>query len=92
MDNETRRKIRNRVRRAQGQLGAVERALNETDDCIDLLNRIATVEGALAKARAVLLTHHIESCVADALESGDDGARGVAIDELMDVIGKQLGK
>jgi len=92
MDLDTRRKIKNRLRRAQGQLSAAERALNDSDDCIELINKLATVEGALAKARAVLLTHHIESCVADALESGDAGSRSVVIDELMDVIGKQLGK
>lgn len=92
VDNETRRKLRNRLRRANGQLAGVERALDETDDCIDLLNQLAAVEGALAKARAVLLTHHIESCVAGALESGDAESRDVLVDELMDVIGKQLGR
>ncbi len=92
MDDETRRKLRNRLRRAQGQLSAAERALDETDDCIDLLNRLAAVEGALTKARSVLLTHHIESCVADALKSGGAASRAVLVDELMDVLGKQLGR
>ena len=92
MDDETRRKLRNRLRRAQGQLAAVERTLDETDDCIDLLNQLAAVEGALAKARAVLLTHHIESCVADTLESGDKASREVLVDELLDVLGKQFGR
>lgn len=92
MDDETRRKLKNRLRRAQGQLGAAERELEATDDCIELLNRLAAVEGALAKARAVLLTHHIETCVAEALKSGRDGSREVLVDELTDVLGKQLGR
>lgn len=92
MNSETHRKIRNRLRRAQGQLTAVERSLEESADCIDVLNQLAAVEGALGKARAVLLAHHIETCVVDALESGDGSDRGVLVDELMDVIGKQIGR
>lgn len=92
MNQETQKKVKNRIRRAQGQLAAVERTLDDSDDCILLLNQLAAVEGALAKARAVLLTHHIESCVADALESGSPAAKSVMVDELMDVIGKQIGR
>lgn len=92
MDDATRRKLRNRLRRAQGQLAAVERDLEGSDDCVTLLNHLSAVEGALAKARGVLLTHHVEACVTDVLQSGSDAGRAETIDELMDVIGRQIGR
>lgn len=92
MDDATRRKLRNRLRRAQGQLTAVERELEENEDCVALLHQLSAVEGALAKARAVLLNHHIESCVSDALRSGGGADRAEIIDELMELIGRQIGR
>ena len=92
MDDISRQKLRNRIRRAQGQLAAAERAIDDTDDCVALMHRLSAVEGALAKARAALLTHHVESCVATALASGDATARMLVLDALMDVVGKQLGR
>ncbi len=92
MDEPTRRKLRNRLRRAHGQLAAVERSIEADLDCVAVLTQIAAVEGALAKARAVLLGHHVESCVAEAMGHGDPAERAAQIDELLDLIGRQLGR
>ncbi len=92
MDEITSRKLRNRLRRAQGQLAAVEKGVQESDDCVALLTQLSAVEGALAKARALLLTHHVEACVSDVLKSGTKAERSEIMDDLMELVGRQLGK
>lgn len=92
MDDATRKKLRNRLRRAHGQLAAVERLLGDEDDCVELLTQLSAVEGALAKARGVLLQHHVETCVAGAMKTGSAPKRAEIVDELMEVIGRQLGR
>ncbi|MGE3629982.1 MAG: metal-sensitive transcriptional regulator, partial [Sandaracinaceae bacterium] len=55
-----------RLRRAEGQLAAVRRMVEEDASCVDALVQIAAVCGALSKAADVLLKDHLEHCVVHA--------------------------
>ena len=90
MDPVTAKKLKHRLRRAQGQLAAIERGLDENVACLDLVTQLSAAEGAVARARAQLLTHHIEACVSDALASGTKKKRAEIVGDLMNVIGRQL--
>jgi DNA-binding FrmR family transcriptional regulator len=52
-------KLLQRVRRLQGQLDAVERALNSDHDCGDLLMLLAAVRGGINGLMAEVLQDHI---------------------------------
>ena len=82
------KKLLTRMRRAEGQLAAVRRMVEEDSGCVDTLIQIAAIQGALAKVGELVLSDHIESCVANAFTHGDEDERQQAIDELMDVFAR----
>lgn len=88
MNDGTRQKLLNRLRRAQGQLSAIHRMVEDDAYCVDTLLQIAAVRGALDKAGQVLLRYHIENCVSQACNSGDERERQQKIDELMEVFAR----
>ncbi|MEM9192332.1 MAG: metal-sensitive transcriptional regulator [Myxococcota bacterium] len=87
-DPQTKKKLIARLRRAEGQLAAVRRMVEDDAYCVDVMTQISAVQGALSRAGSILLGSHIEHCVADAFESGDTVARQEKIEELLDVFSK----
>ena len=89
--------LRNRLRRAGGQVAAVERMVEDDAYCVDVLTQIRAATAALNKVGAAVLENHLRTCVAAAFAAGADGPAGAAdrdakIAELMDVFGKYGGK
>lgn len=91
-DADTKKKLLARLKRAEGQVGAVRRMVEEDAYCIDTLVQIAAVRGALAKAADVLLEDHLEHCVVRAFESGDESERRAHVDELLTVFARFGGR
>jgi len=88
MNDQAKTELLKRLKRAEGQLAAVHRMIDEDEDCVDVLLQISAVRGALSKAGQVLLGSHIETCVSDALRSGDEEARRRQVDDLMEIFGR----
>ena len=63
---------RKRLRRIEGQVRGLQRMIEEDTYCIDILQQIAAVTGALQNVSVGLLDEHIAHCVTDAAKSGDD--------------------
>ncbi len=80
-----RRKLLTRLKRAEGQVAAVRRMLEEDAYCVDILTQIAAARGALEKVGHLVLSDHLEHCVQSALRSDDPEARQEKLDELMDL-------
>ena len=91
MDASTKKKLLNRIRRAEGQLGAVHRMVEDDAYCVDTLTQVSAVQGALNKVGQIVLGYHIENCVAEACISGDERERQRSIDELMEVFARHGG-
>ena len=77
-----------RLRRAEGQVKAVARMIEEGSYCIDILTQIAAASAALEKVGGIVLKQHLERCVTDAFSSGTQKDRDKKIEELMKVFGK----
>lgn len=76
-----------RIKRIRGQVAAIERALEEEQDCSSTLNTVAACRGALNGLMAELIEGHIVSH----LESGHKPAeRKRAATDLIDVIRSYL--
>ncbi len=60
--------IINRIKRAQGQLGGVLRALEEGRECEDVVTQLAAVSKALDRAGFAIVASGLQQCLA----SGDD--------------------
>jgi len=91
MEQENRDSLLKRLRRAEGQMGAVRRMVEEGADCADVLLQIAAVRGALGKVGQALLESHMETCVTDAFSAGDEERRRQRIDELVEVFARFAG-
>jgi len=68
---ENKEKVKNRLRRIGGQIGGIERMVEEERYCIDILTQIAAVTTALESVSVKLLEGHVRHCVADAIAAGD---------------------
>jgi DNA-binding FrmR family transcriptional regulator len=65
-----------RLRRIEGQVRGLQRMIDEDVYCIDILQQIAAVNGALQNVAIGLLDEHVGHCVANAAAAGDaDHAR-----------------
>ena len=64
--------LQNRLRRIEGQVRGVQRMVDEEAYCVDVLTQIASVVAALEKVGAILLKDHVEHCVRESIEKGED--------------------
>ena len=88
LNDETKAKVRGRLRRIEGQVQGLQRMLDSDAYCVDILLQISAVQGALEQVQKLLVGRHIESCVADALRSGSKSERQQKVDELLDVFSR----
>ena len=88
MEDKTKSSLLRRLSRAEGQMGAVRRMIEEGTDCADVLLQIAAVRGALGKVGRALLESHMETCVTEALSGDDEERRRQRIDELVEVFSR----
>ena len=63
MNTDTKTKLQARIRRVAGQVGGIQRMLEEDRYCVDILNQISAVRSALDALGVELLTSHVECCV-----------------------------
>ena len=59
------RKIVNRLRRAEGQLGAVIKAVESGADCRDIVIQLSAVSKALDRAGYAIVASAMRNCIAD---------------------------
>lgn len=83
--NREKTKLLNRVRRIRGQVEAIERALEGENDCVQVLQLIASTRGAINGLMAEVLEDHVREHVA-APNGISDVERAKGADELVDVI------
>ena len=69
------RPILNRLRRAEGQLAAVIRMLEDGRDCGDVLPQLSAVTKALSKAGFAIVASSLRECLA---QPAGDGATDMA--------------
>ncbi|MGI5191523.1 metal-sensitive transcriptional regulator [Promicromonospora sp. CA-289599] len=64
-DADAQRKIVNRLRRAHGQLAAVVTAVENGEDCRDVVQQLAAVSKALDRAGFLVISTALKECLAD---------------------------
>lgn len=88
MKPETKKQVRVRLSRIAGQVAGIQRMVEDERYCVDILLQVAAVQAALDRTGKLLLDGHVETCVADAMDSGSRRERRKKIDELMDVFSR----
>lgn len=66
--------VLNRFSRASGHLESVKRMVEDGKDCSEVLIQLSAVISALNNTGKVILKDHMEHCIVDAVESGDQTA------------------
>lgn len=88
MQPESRQQARRRLRKIAGQVAGIERMIEEDRYCVDVLLQVAAVRGALDGVGKLLLSSHVDTCVAEAFASGRPRDRKEKVAELMTVFSK----
>lgn len=74
---EVERRLRNRLKRIEGQIRGIQRLLAEHHSCDDMLVQLGAVKQALNSVTVELLDGHMETCVREGVSEGQ-GARVLA--------------
>jgi DNA-binding FrmR family transcriptional regulator len=82
----TKNQLLDRLARIKGQVGGIERMVQEDRYCIDVLTQISAIQAALDKVALGLLDGHARTCVLGA--DGEDQEERAA--ELMAAVGRLM--
>jgi CsoR family transcriptional regulator, copper-sensing transcriptional repressor len=75
-----------RLRRIEGQVGGIQRMVDDDRYCIDVLTQISAVQAALDKVALGLLDDHAHHCVIGA----EADERDAKTEELMAAVGRLM--
>ena len=81
-------KIQNRLRRIEGQVRGLQRMVDEEAYCVDVLTQISSIVSAMEKVGTMLLKDHVEHCVRESIENGEDADE--KIEELTSAVERFL--
>ncbi len=82
IDPTLKRNAQTRLKRIAGQVGGIERMLEDGRDGLDVVRQVTAVQAALMETGRLLLAAHVEESLASALESQDPARRRERIDAL----------
>jgi CsoR family transcriptional regulator, copper-sensing transcriptional repressor len=85
MDTTKKDELCARLKRIAGQVGGVERMVDEERACLDVLVQVNAARAALTKVSRLLLKDHLQTTVADLATKGGRDKRQT-LDELMRVL------
>jgi CsoR family transcriptional regulator, copper-sensing transcriptional repressor len=76
----------NRLHRISGQVGGLERMVDEDRYCIDILTQVSAIQAALDKVSLALLDDHARHCVIGATKEN----REEMTEEMMGAVGRLI--
>jgi CsoR family transcriptional regulator, copper-sensing transcriptional repressor len=82
----TKDQLLKRLRRIQGQVGGIERMIEDDRYCIDVMTQISAVQAALDKVALGLLDDHARHCVV----GGPATKKEERTEELMGAVGRLM--
>ena len=76
------------VSNARGQLDAVLRMIEEDRYCMDISTQLLASQSIIKRANREVLKGHVEHCIREAMESGDEDAAEQKVQELLEYVEK----
>ena len=77
-----------RLNRIAGQIEGIKKMIQDGRYCPEILTQLRAVRSAVKGVETEILRRHLSSCVARAMESGDEAARAKSIREVADLFAK----
>ena len=79
--------LQDRLSRIEGHVRGIKKMLGDHQDCDQILTQVAAVKAAISQVAILLLEEHLDTCVADALRSGDGT---IAVEGFKDSLSRVL--
>jgi DNA-binding FrmR family transcriptional regulator len=74
------------LKRIEGQVRGVQRMIEDRKYCIDILNQIHAVKGALSRVEEKILEKHFKHCVTEAVKGTSEKEKQQKLDEILKLI------
>ena len=74
------------LRRIEGQVRGIQRMIEDRKYCIDILNQIYAIKGALSRVEEKILKKHFEHCVTEAVKGTSEKEKQQKLDEILALI------
>ena len=74
------------LRRIEGQVRGVQKMIEGRKYCIDILNQLAAVRGALGRVEEKILGKHFRNCVTEAIRGNSEKEKQQKLDEILKLI------
>ncbi len=74
------------LRRIEGQVRGVQRMIENHEYCIDILNQIYAIKGALGRVEEKILEKHFQHCVTEAIKGTSEKEKQHKLDEILKLI------
>ena len=66
--------VLNRMARLIGHLESVKRMIEDGRDCSEILIQLSAVDSAIKAVSKIIIKDHMQHCIVDAVQSGDEQA------------------
>ena len=76
------------LRRIEGQVRGVQSMIENHEYCIDILNQIYAIKGALARVEEKILEKHFQHCVTQAVKGKSEKEKQQKLDEILKLISR----
>ncbi len=74
------------LKRIEGQVRGVQGMIEERKYCIDILNQIHAIKGALGRVEEKILEKHFQRCVTEAVRGSSKKGKQQKLDEILKLI------
>jgi len=85
MNDEHQAVVVKRLRSIAGHVNGIERMIADEAYCIDVIKQIQAVQAALNKVNDLILEHHLNTCVIEAVRGDNKKDRERVLGEIVDV-------
>ena len=82
----TREVILKRLKRIEGQVRGVQKMIENRKYCIDILDQIYAIKGALGRVEETILEKHFQNCVTKAVKGTSEKEKQQKMDEILKLI------
>ncbi|MDD5458590.1 MAG: metal-sensitive transcriptional regulator [Phycisphaerae bacterium] len=74
------------LKRIEGQVRGIQKMTEDRKYCIDILNQISAVKGALGRVEENILEKHLRHCVTEAVRGTSEKEKKQKLDEIIKLI------
>ena len=74
------------LRRIEGQVRGVQKMVENRKYCIDILNQIYAIKGALVRVEEKIIERHFQNCVTQAIKGSSEREKQQKLDEILKLI------